>query len=609
MIAATRRSEFAEIARWSGGPCVLGRDEPLPQSLCQGNRYVVVIDGFLTNRTEIAATLLRGGHSLPVHTDEALIAAAYAEWGTGCADKLLGEFAFAVWDRDRHELFAARDAIGTRVLYFCALPGRFRFASDLGRLAAACGSRHRLNEPFLVGLLVPPLDRDDQRSTVYQGLERLRAGHFVLVTARGHRVERYWFPERLSPLRFADLGECTQAYAEQLRLAVRARMGDEPLGALLSGGLDSSSILAFARELAPAASRIRTFSLVECDRSAGKDWQAIEALLADPRLDPTIVQPDTAPDVLHRHIHAISAAAQPFTAWNGYHATRALEAAAGAGCRVLFEGMGGDLHFYGPDATLKIIAQRMQYSFLPAFVRAHRHHGRPAAPGRWLWRLAAELAPSLLRYHYRRAKQLFGPQRLPGLLPSLLRPDVRGSFMRRHADEFPARDFDWRQPDGDIAFHADKFTSGLLATPHEELAELAASAGVSLRSPFSDRRLVEFALRMPPEAKMFLHWYKLLLRRMNDGRLPERVVWRRDIGQHPGPAFYAALLKHVERHEPELWNLENIQRALDPWIDPAALRRMWHKYSSVPTYDVGYHLLMLAILARWLHSQVRIGDA
>ena len=123
------------------------------------------------------------------------------------------------------------------------------------------------------------------------------------------------------------------------------------------------------------------------------------------------------------------------------------------------------------------------------------------------------------------------------------------------------------KPGNDQGAHAQNFTTGLLSFAHEVNGQLALSMGVEPRSPFSDRRVIEFAIRMPLVAKLCAPWYKHLLRQCMVGILPEAVRWRSDIGEHPGWKFYERLLLEMEQNVPNVWNPQHFNEVLGRWID------------------------------------------
>ena len=108
------------------------------------------------------------------------------------------------------------------------------------------------------------------------------------------------------------------------------------------------------------------------------------------------------------------------------------------------------------------------------------------------------------------------------------------------------------------------FTTGLLSFGHEVYGQIALSKGVEPRSPFSDRRMIEFAIQMPVEAKLARPWYKHLLRQGMKGILPEDVRWRTDIGGHPGWRFYERLIESSVQADRVIWNSEHISENVEP---------------------------------------------
>ena len=148
--------------------------------------------------------------------------------------------------------------------------------------------------------------------------------------------------------------------------------------------------------------------------------------------------------------------------------------------------------------------------------------------------------------------------------------------------------------------HAQNFASGLLSFAHEVYGQMALSRGVEPRSPFSDRRMIEFAIRMPVKVKLFSTWYKHVLRKSMDGILPEAVRWRRDIGGHPGRMFYSQLISDMAHHAPDIWNLERSASILEKWVDRSSLDQEWRSYAQNADFSTGFNLYILAILARWL---------
>ena len=136
------------------------------------------------------------------------------------------------------------------------------------------------------------------------------------------------------------------------------------------------------------------------------------------------------------------------------------------------------------------------------------------------------------------------------------------------------------KPDNDQGAHARNFTTGLLSFAHEVNGQIALSMGVEPRSPFSDRRVIEFAIRMPLAAKLCVPWYKHLLRNCMAGILPEEVRWRSDIGNHPGWKFFERLIAEMAQNAPEIWNRPGADGTLSRWIDASTIDSGFGRVSS-----------------------------
>jgi len=220
----------------------------------------VVFNGEIYNFQPLMAELAALGHAFRTRSDTEVIVHAWEEWGEACLDRFNGMFAFALWDARREELFLARDRLGEKPLYYSILgDGRLLFASELKALTLSPDIDRRLDpqaiEEFFAYGYIP-----DPRS-IYVGIQKLAPGHSLLVR-RGEPAREprcYW------DVRFVDgvalrRGEAEEELIVRLRESVRMRMiADVPLGAFLSGGVDSSGVVAMMAGLKPEP--VSTFSI------------------------------------------------------------------------------------------------------------------------------------------------------------------------------------------------------------------------------------------------------------------------------------------------------------------------------------------------------------
>jgi asparagine synthase (glutamine-hydrolysing) len=225
----------------------------------------VVFNGEVYNFRSLRSELERSGHRFTSDGDAEVVLHAYEEWGEACVDRFVGMFAFAIWDETTQTLFAARDRLGIKPLYYQETPAGVRFASELKALVALPGGPQKIDEAALWqylsrGYVSPP-------RTIYAEARSLSPGHCLTWSAaRGSlRIERYWDPidayrrGRETPVA-RSMSDAADALDALLRESVRLRLiSDVPIGAFLSGGVDSSAVVAMMA--AEAGSRIRTFTI------------------------------------------------------------------------------------------------------------------------------------------------------------------------------------------------------------------------------------------------------------------------------------------------------------------------------------------------------------
>jgi asparagine synthase (glutamine-hydrolysing) len=207
-------------------------------------RLSLVADVRLDNRPELGAMLGLSSSEAAAMPDSAFILAAWDAWSEASVPRLVGDFAFLLWDEREQALWAARDHIGQRVLYYHSSPARMALASSPAALLALEDVHPRLNEQKLGELLV---DIRDSETTCVEGILRLPPAHVMRVSPEGVTRHSYWSFEDCSQLTFRSGEECSDAFREALGRAVRDRLRSRQRVAVsLSAGLDSSSIAALA---------------------------------------------------------------------------------------------------------------------------------------------------------------------------------------------------------------------------------------------------------------------------------------------------------------------------------------------------------------------------
>ncbi len=606
------------INHWVKGSVALGQCmlRTTPESLeehqpltNEDESLILVMDGRVDNWEELRKELLGRGAVLRTRADAELVLRAYEIWGENCPRYVIGEFAFFVWDVRNKKLFGLRDAAGTHHFYYHGGNSWFCFASEIKGILALGLVDVALNEWRLLDYLVVAFDRDDEVGTFYQGIKRLPAGHAMRVTDREVKPWRYWHPGELPALTYISSREYSDALLEQLSIAVKCRVRAlGPIGAALSGGMDSSSIVGLIDKQfrSEVIQPLYTFSLVKHDRENCSDWSSIsEVLSTSGSLEPTIISSRISRKTCQSFLNHLQDLDEPF-GWN-FCDSLVFDAASQRGCKVLFEGMGGDLLFYHPGNSLDYAFRAGRYSLIPGLLRACNRHGvNKYCLRKVFWSTLSALAPHPIRRLYRKLRR-------NGATGGTLR-NMEGSLFGwlgdGLAERLLARKRHERQGGcaygisaNDSAYHSQNFVTGCLSFAHEVNGQIAYSKGVELRSPFSDRRIIEFAVRIPVEWKLSMPWYKHLLRQATVGRLPEDVRWRRSLWEHPGWSFNQALLAEMDLISPGFVDLERTMRFAERWIKTSCVARALVKYDRDKDYTLGYSLLVLMVLVRWLEAR------
>lgn len=236
-----------------------GGKQPM-ELLFAGERYVLVYNGELYNTNEVRRDLERAGHHFDGHSDTEVVLHAYAQWGAECVSKFNGIFAFGVWEEKRKRLFLARDRIGVKPLFYMRHQGGLLFASEMKTILRYPTVKAQLDlqgaaEVILLGPGRTP------GCGVFYGLQELESGCCAYYEGGRLDVRRYW--KLLDREHREDFTETAERVRELVLDAIRRQMvSDVPIGAFLSGGLDSSLISAVcARELAERGERLQTFSV------------------------------------------------------------------------------------------------------------------------------------------------------------------------------------------------------------------------------------------------------------------------------------------------------------------------------------------------------------
>lgn len=479
----------------------------------------VVFNGEIYNYEELAGFLRSRGHRFRTHSDTETLVHLYEEEGPAGLARLRGMFAFALWDAAHRRLLLARDRFGKKPLYYSLQPGGLYFASELKSLRAAGiplePDREALRWYLHVNYIPEP-------RSAFLNVRKLAAGSWMLYHADGtHQTGRYW--SLPAPASAADDVPETELCARVRQVfdeAVRLRMiADVPLGAFLSGGVDSSLVVAsMARQ---SREPVRTFSIGFAEQDANElPWARIAAEAYRTDHHEVILKPDviavTERVVWHLDEPLGDTAVIP---------TLLVSEVAREHVKVALSGDGGDELFGGYTSFLK--AQSLEWTnHVPSFLRtlgASLSKALPyAARGKkhlWMWSRPAALE----RYW----ESNYTPRALrENLLSADWLLDTNEAALR---EAFPGC---WLGPDADLVSQAMHFetASNLTAGMLVKTDRMSMAASLEVRCPFLDHHLAELAIPLAHRWKLRGGRGKYLLLRALGDRLPEALRARPKMG-------------------------------------------------------------------------------
>jgi len=340
--------------------------QPMPSD---DGRLWITYNGEIYNYKELGDELRSLGRELHTSCDTEVLLKAYEQWGADALPRLNGIFAFAIWDRERQELFCARDRFGVKPLYYPEAAGRFRFASEIKALLLDPAVSRVPNDARVVDFLAYGYT-DHTAETLFQGIMQLPGGtHLVVAPGRPVPEPQLWYTPTPAPRTGATRAEELRVRLESA-VALRLR-SDVPVGTTLSGGLDSSAITVLATKArrAEGLEPAQTFSS-RCTDPRIDEWPYIEPVLeltGAPNQDFTPRQTDLLSNLDHVLWHMD----EPFHSAAVYGHWMMSVLARSSGVTVLLDGQGGDEALAG-----------YEYLFYPGFFFSTLTHGRVGVAAR-----------------------------------------------------------------------------------------------------------------------------------------------------------------------------------------------------------------------------------
>lgn len=495
----------------------------------------LVFNGEIYNFRDLIPELLQRGHQFRSRSDSEVILHAYEEWGVDCLSRFNGMFAFAIWDSRLRRLFVARDRLGVKPLYYWSDGTVFAFASELKALLTLPGVRGRIDPDavrqfFVYEYVAAP-------RSIFAGVKKLPAASYLVLpvdgSADGRRTDD-WSPTTYWNVAFGgrEGGErSAEDYADELRSLLKAAVArrlisDVPLGAFLSGGIDSSSIVALMAEVSPTPPRTFTIGFKEASFSELRYAQLVSRRFGtDHQVEILDLQAEQLTRTVADYLD------EPFADASALP-TYLVSQAARRHVTVVLSGDGGDELFAGYDWYRAQRLAALTVDRLPSSIQqplnglARRLTPTSQKKGaRDMARAFLEGAGRPAHLQQARWQAFWSADDLGRLLdqsPTLLAEAVEGQFVDLFQASGSDHPLDQQQyadvkrylPD-DILFKVDR---------------MSMAVSLETRGPFLDYTLVEFAARIPPALRLRGLSTKYLLKQAMRGLLPDEILHRPKLG-------------------------------------------------------------------------------
>jgi len=561
-------------------------DQPRRLGDCVG-----VADIRLDNRADLLESL--SVNMPPEHVPDAdFLLRAYREWGQDCVGRLDGAFAFAIWDLEDQTMFCARDRFGVKPLYYHHSEDLFAVGSEPKAILALKPVSRTVDNISIGDLLMHNFE--DQERTFFESIRRLPPATAVTVGADDTDRWEYW---QLDPTHTVTLNSDAayeQRFRELFSDAVKKRLrSTEPIGTDLSGGLDSTAVTVMARNLLPEDQPIHTFSNVFDETPDSDEREFFKTTTDRAGLLPHRIKLDNTGALVDRE-QVLQYLDHPPHNTMHFAKWERLKTAADAGIGVHLSGeMGDSAVGYG-------------FGMLPHLLRTGQLvqlfdelRDMSDVVGALTYRLFRDNAVDPLIPTD--AKRLYRKLRGDAVLAERANPTLKSSFIRAYGLNERYRSYDdngaIRKRSGRRWQHR-SLRSGRITATLETIDMMQAAHGVEPRHPFTDRKLVEFALAIPPTQQLSGGYTRSIIRRALGDLLPDKIQWR------PWKTMVGHAAWHALANEDDaLQRLIDNPEPVATYLDTDELRQAYNQFCETQSADEARSLWKALALAEWLEAR------
>jgi len=477
-------------------------------------RYVIVFNGEIYNYEEVKARI--SGYPFQTTSDTEVLIAAYAKWGPECLQQLRGMFAFALWDRQERSLFIARDRMGVKPLYYYQDGSKLLFASEIRSILATGELRKEINEEALIDLF--SYQSVGGMNSIIKGIRQLEAGCWMKIKDNRTTHERYWdVTHPHVDFNFGNVTAVRSRIRELMLQSVKRRLvADVPVGAFLSGGIDSSAVVGLMAEA--SAQRPATFNISfeekEYDESTYAEMVAKKFNADHTRI---LLQPTVFLDEMNNALDAMDTPSGDGI--NTYVVSKAIRQ---KGMTVALSGVGGDELFAGYPYFNQYMTLQAR-SWLWKWPSILRRQAALIEKGPRRERLRQLLEADSCSIE--RAYPVFRQMITPAKLSQLIELNGHSAALKDMAPQLTARKADLRKLSLLSQVSVAEYLGYTQHTLLKDTDQMSMAVALEVREPFFDHDLVEFVLCVPDAVKRPVYPKSLLVESLKP-LLPDDIVHR-----------------------------------------------------------------------------------
>ncbi len=518
------------LAFGAGRLAIIDLEAGVQPIFSEDRQTAVVFNGEIYNYKALRVELERAGHVFATHTDTEVIVHGYEQWGVAVLEHLRGMFGVGIWDEAQQQLLIARDRLGEKPVYYASLSGgEFLFASEAKALfehpgLSAAVNREMLPHYLLLGYVPPP-------HTLFAGVEKLAPGEFLIANPQGIYKSLYWQP-KMDASDAPDYGEAVeQVRAALLETVEMQMMSDVPIGAFLSGGVDSTGIVALMQRL--SSKPVQTFtvgfdappgSATDVKFNVDRRYAAAAAQALGTEHHEIMLRADDSLAVLLPHL--VYALDEPLSMPTIVQTAYVAALARLNGVPVLLSGEAGDELFLGYN-HYRTDQQLGRYLNIPPLLRrgviTPLLERLPFERGRKLAHKSRQTDPAARYLEWLRRME---PERTTELLAGGESGTALAQSLRRVLAEPRTPHF------ADRIAYAD-LRVALAENMNMRVDKMSMAMSVEARAPLQDYKLVELALRLPLSYKLRRGDFKTIFKDALGTSIPSEILKRPKWGFNP----------------------------------------------------------------------------